>query len=300
MGSKIVSANHIRNPNPKHIKTAWHNDTSQMRHPFNIRFDKTNNQVILTCSCSSSLLFFYAYHYESNTLNYKNEYGLEERYDRQFNNPCGLCIQPVTNHLIVADSFNHRIQVFTSPTINSSIHPLFMIGCGYENRNGSNKIGYFHVPTSVCCNLKGDIIVIDNTRIQLFDAKGKHIRTCKYFNGKIESCLNPKHNTIMITESVNNTISIWDKDMRQHVRNIKTQGVPRHICVDLNGYIYVSEMHQVIIYDPITFNIVQNIGDRVFYPNNKPGFFNHPRGMCVDDDNNLYVCDYGNNRLQIF
>ena len=30
------------------------------------------------------------------------------------------------------------------------------------------------------------------------------------------------------------------------------------------------------------------------------GHFNHPRGVNVDEDGLLYVCDGNNNRLQIF
>ena len=33
---------------------------------------------------------------------------------------------------------------------------------------------------------------------------------------------------------------------------------------------------------------------------NKEGEFDSPFGICVDCDGFVYVCDYGNNRVQVF
>jgi DNA-binding beta-propeller fold protein YncE len=303
----------IRNPIPKHVITTLDsvndhynkNNDKKIDNPLNIRFDKINNQIILAQTHNLLFLSKYYHHQNSNTLKCKKQYGTYGTSVGQFRYPFGLSIQPVTNHIIVADYNNNRIQALTNPISNSSIEPLFMIGSGYENNAyGSNETGYFNNPIGVCSNPRGHIIVADtcNNRIQLFDSKGTFLRVVESdnkFDCPIDVCYDHQHNTIIVADESNKKISIWDKDMHQHVRNIKTQSNLHNICVDLNGYVYISTWNETIaIYDPTTFNVIQNIGDE--NNNYKLGSFNHPYGMCVDDDNNLYVCDYRNNRLQIF
>jgi sugar lactone lactonase YvrE len=105
---------------------------------------------------------------------------------------------------------------------------------------------------------------------------------------------------LLVADKDNRKISIWSKDGHQHIRNVAVQGHPRGICVDMNANIIVSSLnHTIQIYDPINFELLQVIGTRE-QKSNEPGRFYYPTGMCVDDENNLYVCDSENHRLQVF
>jgi DNA-binding beta-propeller fold protein YncE len=313
----------IRNPTPKLV---YDNNKLNMHNPYGICYDSNNDQIIVSHNTSLS---FFGISFNKKTkknkirLCFKFRYGSLGSCPNQFFYPCGLCVQPVTNHMIVADTWNHRLQVFDMNKIlnkSPSTHPLFMIGYGYENV-GSRQKNYFSLPDDVCCDVGGQIIVADsrNHRLQLLSSSGKFVRTigsninCQAsdkidsFNYPCSVVMDSQHqsqhqhcNRLLVADHNNQRLSIWDKDGLQHIRNVQVQGYPERVYVDLNGYIYISSTnHTVQIYDPVSLKLLQVLGN----PDNssqKNGKFCNPNGMCVDNQNNLYVCDRENNRLQVF
>ena len=90
----------------------------------------------------------------------------------QFQFVRGLCYQPCSHHLLVCDSENHRVQILNE----EGTQHLGSIG--NANRFASVSEGEFNRPMSVACKFDGSICVSDtfNDRVQLFDARGVHIR----------------------------------------------------------------------------------------------------------------------------
>jgi len=85
----------------------------------------------------------------------------------EFNRPRGICVG-LNGNIFVADSMNHRIQIF-DPEEN------FISSFG----SNGNKNGEFDFPCSLAINSKGNILVCDyeKDRIQIFDSEGKFIST---------------------------------------------------------------------------------------------------------------------------
>ena len=105
-----------------------------------------------------------------------------------------------------------------------------------------------------------------------------------------------------MTDYYNNRLSIWSGDGHQRITNIKMKGLPRGVCVDLNGFVNVScnSPNVVCIYDPRkSYQLLQTLGDGDGF-GSAPGQFNFPRDLCVDDLNTLMVVDCYNHRVQFF
>jgi len=67
--------------------------------------------------------------------------------------------------------------------------------------------------------------------------------------------------------------------------------------VDPDGFIFVSELrnHRISMFT-IRGEFVRFIGEQ----GSGPGQLATPRGLAIDLNKLLYVCDYGNNRIQVF
>jgi len=94
----------------------------------------------------------------------------------QLGYPSDLAVDPSNGRLLVADSFNHRIQVFDL----EKGEPLFSFG---SNNCASSLCGEFSWPNGICVDQEGNILVSDsgNQRIQVFDRSGAFLRQ---FGGK--------------------------------------------------------------------------------------------------------------------
>lgn len=75
---------------------------------------------------------------------------------------------------------------------------------------------------------------------------------------------------------------------------------PSGVCLDGAGNIWVADagQHWVRKYDGATFGQLFQIGPGL--PGSADGQFNAPRGLHADASNRLFVCDTGNNRIQVF
>jgi sugar lactone lactonase YvrE len=75
---------------------------------------------------------------------------------------------------------------------------------------------------------------------------------------------------------------------------------PSGVCLDPAGNIWIADsgQHWVRKYDGTTFGQLFQIGPGL--PGAADGQFNGPRGLHADASNRLFVCDTGNNRIQVF
>ena len=74
-------------------------------------------------------------------------------------------------------------------------------------------------------------------------------------------------------------------------------GAPFGIAIDFHGRVYVSEFanHCISVFSP-EGDFVTSFGAQ----GNGPGELQKPAGLSFDSDGVLYVCDRGNNRIQLF
>lgn len=204
--------------------------------------------------------------------------------------------------IVVADSSNHRVQVFDSSG-------------KFLNEFGSygSAPGEFDCLAGIAINrLNKSYIVSDryNHRIQMFDMVGKFVRSFGEHgkeSGKFNlpwgvACDNSS-GLIYVCDKENHRIQVFDGHDGSFVNKFGACGVqpgqlqhPHYISVGL-GKVVVTDTnnHRVQVFD-LSGRVLNSFGKE----GSSNGQFKFPRGIAMDEQGNVIVGDSGNNRLQIF
>ena len=219
-----------------------------------------------------------------------------------FKNPKGVAVD-LSNNLLVVDGDNHRIRKFTADwrhlstvgkegnrrfefrhpsgiavhpksgriyvadTCNHRVHVLntnltFISTFG---SNGTND-GEFSYPHDMAFDSDGNVYVVDNSnhRIQVFEPDGKFLRSFGK-HGTYDGELNYP-TAIAIDHSKNNVVYVTDKD-NHRISMFTSEG---------------------------TF--ITSFGGK----GGRSGQFDMPHGIAVTKNGLVYICDFYNNRVQVF
>ena len=210
------------------------------------------------------------------------------------NNPMGVAVT-AEDEIVVADSQNHRVQVFNS-------NGTFLRSFGHKGENA----GEFSYPVGVAIDKDRKILVSenDNHRVQILSWKGRHLGS---FGGKgsLDSqLLNPwglsldRNGNVIVADSGNKLIKIFTPDGK-FVMKIGGQGsfsFPIH-CVQGGEYFLVSDSLEHCIK---VFNRDGHFQYKFGKQGEGDGEFNYPRFLSVTQSKHLFVCDEGNHRIQVF
>jgi len=228
-------------------------------------------------------------------------FGSKGRGKSQLINPLGLDADDAGN-VYVADSGNHRIQIFdyngrwintfdlprktgykpsdpTDVAINTDQDRCYVVDNDNHtiliyNKNGSQLLGQwgergevlekFRYPFFIAVSQAGAVAVVDllNTRVQVFDPEGKFIHL----------------------------VGDWGIDQGEFYR-------PKGIAIDKKNRIYVSDsvLGVVQIFDP-QGNFLSAVGNK----QRKILRFKTPVGIDVDHNLRLYVVEMSLNRVRVF
>jgi surface protein len=207
-----------------------------------------------------------------------------------------------TNHAIhfaVADSGNHRIQVFeVNYTFANSTYIRTIGSFGSTN-------GKFNNPCGVAYNQTFDIIVADtnNSRIQKFNSDGEHLQTWGVYgtnSGQLnypESVATNRFNHIIV--GCSNGVQIFDTN---GAFITKLSGISSRSMVVTDGSMFMSGKIVVLNYDNNTVHLFSSVGNFIFVygsTGSGDGQFNQPSAAMVDSSGRIYVCDRQNHRIQI-
>jgi len=219
---------------------------------------------------------------------------------REFKSPFGVA-SDLEGFIYVADSYNHRIQVF-GPR-GEFVH---MFGS-----HGDRK-GEFNCPTDVAVSPSNSLVVCDNgnNRVQVFGRNGNF--TAKFGregskNGNFKSpwgiTVSAISREIIVADTDNHRIQIFSQEGK-FIMKFGSYGEragqfnsPCYIAINNdNENIIVSDSknHRIQIFDR-RGKFIQLFG----LQGQLDGQFNHPRGLSMDIANNIIVSDMGNHRLQI-
>lgn len=179
--------------------------------------------------------------------------------DGQFTIPRSAAVAP-DGSIYVADSGNHRIQVFDSAG-------NFLMKWGGE---GSGP-GQFSEPWGIAVGPDGTVYVADtwNHRVQLFTPTGDYISAFGSF-------ANVQH------DAQDQPGTFWG---------------PRDIAVDAQGNVYVTDTGNKRIQKfTADGQFLQTFGGGGIIP----GAFEEPVGIDIDNQGNIYVADTWNRRIQKF
>ncbi|MBY0427399.1 MAG: hypothetical protein K2Q22_17320, partial [Cytophagales bacterium] len=183
--------------------------------------------------------------------------------------------------------------------------------------NGGN--GQLYGPTGIAINSQGYLYVADTkfARVQKFNPDGSYNLQWTLVtppNGKRQGQEARTSNSdipigvaiasngnVFVLDSTYKTVSVYDSDGG----SITTWGQfvfinPKAIALDFSDNVYITEggtSNQVAVYNSLSKQSMLTIGQGT---GTAPGFFNLPWGVVVDGLKNVYVSDYGNNRIQKF
>jgi len=203
----------------------------------------------------------------------------------QFHNPTAICVNS-KGEIIVADTYNHRIQIF-----NKEGQFLSKFGSyGVEN-------GKFNYPCGITVDNQDNIYVADtfNHRIQKFNCDGSiHLKS---FGSKGSNdgqfyypraiCIDNENGNVLIADRDNHRIQIFNKEgefISKFGKYGKGKGEldrPLGIAINSNKEIIVSENGndrlQIFDYDGNHLKFIENEE------------LKKPAHICLDDQDNIYV-----------
>ncbi len=182
--------------------------------------------------------------------------------DTQLENPSALFVCPNGDALVV-DAWNQKVKKFAAD--GKLLLAFGTVGAPLGNNEADGK--WTH-PAGVAADAKGNIYVSDqgNNRIQKFDAKGKFLLKWGVA-GRQDGQLNTPGALAM------------DGQDRLYVADLGNNRIQRFLCADSGPPVFDGTWGQ---------------------DGRDPGEFNKPYGLCVDNQGNFYVTDYGNHRVQKF
>jgi DNA-binding beta-propeller fold protein YncE len=253
---------------------------------------------------------------QDNLLSAKLDASYRESSDEELSPPSGFCFSS-EGHLLLADDFNHRIQVYD--TQNNLLHCFGSKG---------KEPGQFQYPKGIAVDLDGNIYVADcwNHRIQKFDSKGTHllsIGTCGDSKGELNEpydiLIEPSGNLIVV-ERYNHRIQFFDPqgvslgwvgdrgtvleeqlaELQETPQNLLAPPLfelPTSIAKDRLGNYFITDSgnHRVHKFNS-QWQGIMSFGEKGSFP----GQFEYPLCITVASNDLLYVADLNNERVQVF
>ncbi len=226
----------------------------------------------------------------------------QERSNTQgnFTWPRGVAVSPANSQIVVADSSNHRVQIFDQ-------RGQFVRTFGSYGQGD----GEFDCLAGVAITTSGNIVIADryNHRIQVFDATGNFVRKFGE-EGSADGQLNypwgvgtDGDRNIYVCDKENNRVQVYDIGGR-FLSKIGSLGSrpgqlenPHYVCVSGDGNVVVSDSgnHRLQVFNS-NGRFLRTIGTE----GTGRGQLKSPRGVAVDRQGFIVVADGGNNRVQVF
>jgi DNA-binding beta-propeller fold protein YncE len=270
-------------------------------------FPRTEPLLLRVCSFMTTPLF---------SIKLENTYRAEDSSEEELSPPSGFCFSS-EGHLLLADDFNHRVQIYDSQS--NLLHSFGSKG---------KEPGQFQYPKGIAVDSDGNIYVADswNHRIQKFDSKGTHLHsfgTCGDAKGELNEpydiLVEPSGNLIVV-ERYNHRIQFFDPqgvsqgwvgdrgtvleeqlaELQETPKNLLAPPLfelPTSIAKDSLGNYFITDSgnHRVQKFNP-QWQEIMSFGEK----GSSPGQFEYPLCVTVAPNDLLYVADLNNERVQVF
>ena len=162
----------------------------------------------------------------------------------------------------------------------------------HSSEQPSNLIGISVVGDEVMvCDYKNACIHVCNTELD-------HVRQIGNLDG-IRGISSDEHSNLYVSERNNSSIKVFSNGgefLRSFEKGVNILNEPCGVCV-AGQYVYVANWknHNVSVFT------TEGAYVTLFGQGGcNEGDFRNPRGVCVDGDGFVYVCDYNNGRIQVF
>jgi len=225
-----------------------------------------------------------------------------------FESPSGLVFDHHRGLLLISDTNNHRLQVFSCDDGGS-----FVSKFGEEG----DQPGQFKNPGGLAIDHDHDrILIVDsgNYRAQSWSLSEQSFLSCIGHQGSGELeleyprgiAIDKHHRRIIIADTDNNRLVFLSSIDLSFLFEVGKQGSqpgefnsPSSIAIDDDRHrIIVSDTdnHRVQVLSSIDGSFLFQFGSY----GNQPGQLNNPQGVCIDNQGRIIVADFFNNRLQSF
>ena len=224
------------------------------------------------------------------------KFGSRGNRNGQFEYPCDVAFDD-NNELYVTDSHNHRVQKFHN-------HGNYLLKFGGE---GIGE-GQLNCPIGITTH-QNKVYVADrgNHHISVFKSDGKFCSIIgeQQLSQHFDMTIN-MNNEILVADWRHHCIHTFTLD-GHYIKNMtlcKETGSlqlkdPCSINTDSNGFILLADTsinnHYISIFDKIG-NCIYCFGSK----RSNEDQFKFPHGIAIGPNNNIYVSDTGNKRIQIF
>ncbi len=222
--------------------------------------------------------------------------------DGQFQEPWGIAVGP-DGRVYVADTWNHRIQVFDS-------EGNFVTKWGSYGQTDS-PLPLFYGPRDVAVDASGNVLVTDtgNKRVMVFDPDGNFVHQWGgpgavggFFEEPVGIAVGPDGN-IYVADTWNQRVQVFDSDY-VYLRDWPVQAWYGQSVVN-KPYLAVDNLGRVYITDPegylvAVFDSEGNLLSTFGSYGTGSTTFSLPTGIAVDDAGNIYVTDTDGQRLMKF
>jgi len=230
--------------------------------------------------------------------------------DGQFYLPTGLVFDHHRGLLLVVDSDNHRVQVFSCDDDGSSFVSRF----GEEG----GQPGQLASPSNIAIDHDHDrILIVDsgNNRVQSWYLSEQSFAPCAGHQGSGDIgladpqgiAIDKHHHRIIVADIYNHRLVFLSSIDLSFLFSIGgNQGsqpgqfyCPVGVAVDDDRHRIIasdSGNHRVQVLSSIDGSFLFEFGSR----GNQPGQLEYPQGVCIANQGRIIVVDYFNNRLQAF
>ena len=249
-------------------------------------------------------------------INFNTVYRKKGEGDEELSPPSGLCLTQEGN-ILLADDFNHRIQVYDQQ---------FNLVTNFGEKG--KDIGQLQYPKGLALDKEGNIFVADswNHRVQKFDPQGKVLQSfgsCGDDKGELNEpydILVDTSGTLIVVERYNHRIQFFDMDGKslgwvgQRGTTLEEKladlyetpsdliapplfEFPTSIARDSCGNFFVRDSgnHRIHKFNN-RWEKILTFGES----GTEPGQFQYPLCISIASNDLLYIADLNNNRIQIF
>ena len=170
--------------------------------------------------------------------------------------------------------------------------------------HASSERDKFSQPHGVTVSAEGLIYICDygNHRITVHDEEGKFLFAFGS-EGSGPGCLDSpadiafgSNGLVYVADFGNKRVSVWSTEAT-FMTNFNTKHAPTSIVVTTDDHLLItSYLSQTVMVFTLEGELIHQFG--AYWSD--PGRFNDPWGICVDDNELVYVVDRWNKRVQVF